>query len=897
MLDKRNQVGLWLFVLILMTAFLQAGESRAATYDATGRWSVVYTPNPPVTPLATGCLPVRPDAFVVTIAQTDDAFTLSEPGNVQASGTISGESYAWQITRPDASSSTLSMTLSQANTGSGTVTTSRSDGQGGTCITLGTVAFTRAVDAVFDISGAWNLQVDGDVLDSAVSAQGCQLSPAKTLQGDFVQSGNTFVLSLPADEHLTGDIDGGIHSFKSSSTGNATQFVSTRFLLINADSGNGTMQWVRNSGGMVCAGANSFTLTRTGTTSNPDDALSVAAMNLTVGQSRLLELAHVTGTPTVTVAPESGVASVTMAGGVYRLACDATGQAVVTVTDAKGAATATMNCVAGVTGGSGTFTMAEWLYPEGVTLVSRNQWQSKNAGDAASDGFRWSRAGGKVAFLDRGNLSVLAGDDGMIYSLDDKGLIFHGEKRFDVWNETLTYKAYYGFVNPPDLTMGAAGILPENLAVSNLTPPPALLPASVNDGDSATLVRIEFDLDAAGQPMPGQWNVVQQVVTVAGPVDLLAADPPEELRANGAFLAWRDAITQSGLLNKLTGVLRVHLVETRFKAGESLPVTESGDLYLVRGVGIVFEQWHEKDGESKSALLAMEAGNGLVSLTDLGIVARKFRVDAPSGTTLENVFVQARVEHTQGAFAAEPHTHESVARYSEPPTGNSALLTLYDQANADDGDSTHMVRLNHGAKGFETQVSLNVDLTTLANPAILALTADQSGHAVSFPVKDLAGVVQSGASVQIAPYVDGVCDVARATSRELSAAGVATFTLANGQRCVAVWPKSAGAFIGGWYDPSRLAGLVNIVKPTGTAQGMPATIAAATTILPLVVSHDNGPNNRRISGTLTDGTTALVNADILAYPADGGNPYLFHTDATGAFSFDLPEGAYVFAFR
>ncbi|MBF0271007.1 MAG: hypothetical protein HQL98_02870 [Magnetococcales bacterium] len=898
MLEKRNLVGIWLLLFAVLGLLVPAEVAQAATYDATGRWMVAFAPTSPATPPSNLCLPIPPERFVATLAQSDDTFTLTELGGAQGSGTINGETYAYQITRANGSTSTVSLILASGDSGTGTATSSWSDGQGGTCSASGTVTVNRAIDAIFDVSGSWNVQVSADQLDTTLSNPACLPAPAKTLQAAIVQAGNTFLISFNDSPHLTGDIDGAMHTVASIQTGTQTAFSYTHFLLINADSGNGAMHWVNNTAGQVCTGSNTVTLTRAGVTPNPDATLSVLPMNLTVGQSRLLHMDHVTGTPSVSTSPETGVVSMSNAGGVTRILCEAPGQATVTVTDANGSAAAIVSCVAGVQPGASTeYPIADWIFTPGVTRVTQEHWQSDNAGGWANDGYRWSRSGASVSFLDRGTLSTLAGDEGMIYTIDDKGLTFHGEKGFDGQKEGVRHKAFYGFVNPPVLDPGAVEILPEHVALSNLTPPVPMLPPTVVDGHTATTTRIEYELDAAGQPIDGHWTVVKQDVTVAGAVDLLAEHPPEGLQDDPRFLEWRDAITDGGVLNRLTGVIRLHVTETRFRSGTNPPESGGGDIFLANGLGIVFERWNEGDGRSVGALMALDKGNGLISVTGQTIVARQFRIDAPAGTILEHPFVQTRVEHSQGSFAASPHVHETTGFYNETPNGNSALLTVYDRANDLESDSTRVVRLTHGAKGYERQVAVDVDVSTLPNPAVLVLTNDHLGRPVTFTVKDGSGTIIANTGVRVAPVQNGLCAFPLAQYQELSAQGQATFTLAPGQRCVEIWPKNPGDFIGGWYDATIPVGLVNVIAPNSGMQGLPFPLADAVTEVKLVVGRDVAPGHNRVTGKLTNGLQGLANAEILAYPVGGGEPYLFHTDETGAFTLDLPAGAYVFVFR
>ncbi|MBF0428754.1 MAG: carboxypeptidase regulatory-like domain-containing protein, partial [Magnetococcales bacterium] len=625
--------------------------------------------------------------------------------------------------------------------------------------------------------------------------------------------------------------------------------------------------------------------------------LTVAPMNLVVGGSRDVMIENFTGTPTLTATPEGVVTLTSFAGGTS-VSCDAPGSALITVTDGtETTASATIHCVAVAETAIGEVnSIADWIFPANVTLVTQNFWHGNETGSWGHYAYRWSRAGGTETFQDRGTLSTVVGDDGHYYTLNGDGLTFHGNKQFNATKGDLTRTVRYGFVTPPDLESGVSGIDSALLASSNWILPTSLIPATLVEGATSSVTQVEFDLDVNELPDASKWVVTKHNVSISGILNLLSTELPEELKEDLIFQKWRDAITDTELLGKLTKVIRIQMEEIRYKAGQSDPVTERGTLYLVKGLGIVYEQWHESEGVSKSALMAKDSGTGLVSLTSHAIAAKKFRIDAPAGVVLNKPFVHLRVEHTQGENASSPHAHELVGSVNETSGGNSALFTVY-RSNDSTGDNADVVKLRYGAKDFETQMMLDVDTASMASPMVLTLTEAQKGRLVTFTAKDRDGASITNAGITVYPDRDGVCALDLGAFYELTSSGTASITLADGQHCVSLWPQSSSAFVGGWYDPSVASGLANIVAPTGTTNGVPVTISAATTSVALVVGRDDGPDHSRVTGLLTDGSQGISNAEILAYPDGGGTPQLFHTDATGAFTMDLPVGQYIFMFR
>ncbi|GAB0056524.1 hypothetical protein SIID45300_00832 [Candidatus Magnetaquicoccaceae bacterium FCR-1] len=882
-----------LVVWMLLGLWMTTLPAQAATYDATGRWAIDFTPDALTTPLASGCLSLPKESILATLSQDGDAFTVRESAGAEASGSIDAELYTYHIQRPDGSGSQIALTLNTADAGSGTVTTSWPDGAGGTCSATGSIVARRAHDALFALTGDWTIQFGAEQLDTALSDPACTLAPARSFQARIDQDGNRFIATLDAGVQITGDIDRAVHVFADKQLLTQPHLSVSRFLMLNANQGSGTARWSRLQGGLACSGSNTLSLTRAGVTADPNAQLSIAPINLTEGQSRGVSLAHVTGTPSIVVEPESGVVALDTLGGVTTARCEGAGSATLTVTDATGSATASVNCVPPVTDSPVDQAWSQWIFLPGVTLVNGENWRGGEANSRDQRSIGWSRAGVATSFLNRGTVSSLVGNQGLLYTLGDDGLIFHGEKSFDSGSGQSRRRAYYGFVNAPSLESGAAGIGAEQLASANLKSPPTVLPGRIVPGTPVTTVRVEFELDDSDQPLANRWSVVEQTIEVTGSVNLLAAETPESLADDAFFPAWRDAITDLDLLGRLTSVVRLKVSESRYEPGQFLATGSSGELYLARGVGIVLERWNESDGKSHGVLMGLDRGSGLTGVTARGMSARQFRIEGPSGTTLVDPFVQVRVEHGETA----DHTHETIAWHNETPTGNQALLTLFELDTDDPADSTRVVRLSHGARGFETQVEADVDLGMLSSSASLPLSLDQVGHAVTFLVKDASGAVIGQAGVRVSPVREGQCAGHLGNTREVDSSGATVFTLANGPHCVDVWPRQNGAFAGGAYDATIPTGVINIVLSSSAPQGIPVTISDAITQVVLVVGPDDLPRYNRISGRVTDGIQGLAHAEILVYPSAGGTPYLFQADGTGAFGFDLPAGAYRFAFR
>ncbi|MEO5346531.1 MAG: carboxypeptidase-like regulatory domain-containing protein, partial [Magnetococcus sp. YQC-9] len=888
----KKLTGFGLIVFTLLGMVMPLGTAKAASYDATGRWSVVFTPDAPNGPLAAGCLAVPIESFVATITQTDDTFTVSEFAGAQATGTITGEQYGYRINRPDGSVSDVSLTMASQNGGNGTFTTNWSNGLGGSCTATGSLVATRAQDSLFEVSGFWNVRMGVEQLDTTLSDPSCQAAPARTVQAFIGRDGNAFQVSFAGGASLSGDSDRAIHTYFEQSLTPQPNLAVTRLVMLNADNGAGMTYWSRMQDGKACSGFHTLNWTRDGVVVDPNGRLAIAPLNLSVGQTRAVGLAQVTGTAALTVSPESGIVTLETLGGVTTARCESEGQAFLTVTDAKDAATATVTCVSPATPGTDDDLLNNWLFIPDVTLVTRDQWRGAESGSREQRSVRWSRSGVAANFMNRAQVMTTIGDQGIYYTLNETGLTFHGERSFDLETGE-KHRAFYGFKNEPSLDSGAAGITPDQIAEDNRQDPGVVLPARIQSGDSATSLRLEYELDSSNQPVSGRWSIVQQTIEVAGPLDLLAADLPEGLVDDSAFPVWRDAITDPALLSRLTAAIRLKVREVRYEPGRPEPVSAHGELYLARGFGIVYERWHEADGQSFSRLLGLEKGSGLVSMSARPLAARQWRIDGPLGTVLENAFVQLRVDHGNAAT----HDHETIGWVNETPNGNQALITLYDFADDDPADSTLRVRMTYGAKGYESQVIPDVDLSTVTPPVSLPLSSEQAGHPVNLFVKNSSGEIMGQASVRVSAVRDGQCASNTGLTRELGSSGSTTFTLANGAHCVEVWPIKTGDFIGGWYDASVPGGLINIVLPFNAPQGVQFTVTDALTNLVLIVSLDDVPNFNHVSGRLTDGKSGLANADILAFPANGATPLLFHTDGSGNFGFDLPTGAYVFAFR
>ncbi|MEO5330606.1 MAG: carboxypeptidase-like regulatory domain-containing protein [Magnetococcus sp. YQC-5] len=891
MLGKWTNKSIWMLLFALMGMILSGGVAQAGTYNATGRWSVNYT----VTSLTQGCVSAYPKEWVVTVAQANDTFTLSESSVVLDSGKVTDDAYTLHAQTPSMTRD-FAFKLTGENQGTGTLTSTWSAQTSGSCTEQGDIKVSRTMEPVFNITGSWTLQVGADVLDAqSPNVSSCESAPARTLSVNIIQSGTTISMEVGGSTLVTGEVDGGIYTFKHIDSAVKTDWTSYRFLMTNKDAGNGAIQWVRKVG--TCFGSNTITMTRSDQQpADPNATLGMAPLNLTVGSTRMLALQHVTGTPTFTASPETGVITLTSSSGVTNVTCDAPGQAVVTVTDANGAATANIVCVARpVTIDS--MAIAEWMLPSGVTLVTRNLKKNNQEGSVSVQSFHWSRAGKTATFLDRGSVSLVEGDDGRYYSLNDTGLIIHGEKHWDVGREKLIHKAQYGFVRAPLLTADNMSISQEDVAIANTTAPGPILPTTIADGYADTVTRIAFNLDANTKPIPNQWHVSKQEIVAHLNLNLLDSVLPDALQDDEYFKEWRDAITDTGLLSKLTSVVHIHRSETHWEAGNPTPWVEHADLYLAKGLGVVYEKRHELDGVAKKALVAQTNGTALVSLTNHSITDRKFTINAPVGVTLENPFVMLRVDHTTNLPASDRHIHQVAGSYNEATGSGSPLLTVYVRSNAPVLDPTDVVTLTYGASGYEPQKMADVAMATMTSPMVLTLRPEHLGRAVTFTVKDASGVPIKSGGLLIYPYKNGACVQNLVASHDLSESGTVTAILADGQHCAALMPAKIGDFIGGYYDPSVDFGQINIVEAAAQGAGIPFTVSSSQFDFQLVAGRDDGPDHSLVSGRLTDGTNGLSNADILVYPKQGGAPLLFQTDKDGNFSFDLPAGQYVFGFR
>ncbi|MBF0417367.1 MAG: hypothetical protein HQL86_03855, partial [Magnetococcales bacterium] len=559
---RNRNFGLLLF--ILSGIWISMAQGVAATYDATGRWTVDVTPDTPSMPLAAGCLVMPKETIMFSLlSQSGDAFTIQEFAEIETTGTIQGEQYTYHINRSDGSVHDITLTLSSQDAATGTVASSWSDGAGGNCSATGSLNARRAHDASFSLSGAWTIQFGAEQLDATLSDPACSLASARSYQALIDQNGNRFTATLDTGLQLSGEIDRAVHIFADKQLLTQPHISVNQFVLVNANQGNGTTHWSRLQGKLACSGSNVITLTRSGVTVDPNGQLAIGSMNLTVGQSRGVTLTQVRGTPSITVEPESGVVTLETLGGMTTVRCDAEGSATLTVTDANGSATAPVKCVAGATGSPVNDSLSQWLFKPGVTLVTEEHWRGSESGSPDHRSVRWSQFGVATSFMTRGSLLNSVGDQGLYYTLDESGLTFHGERSFDSGQGKIRRRAYYGFVNAPSLESGAAGITEQQVAPANLKTPATALPGQIALGAPVTTLRLEQEIDANDQAIANRWNLVQQTIEVTGPIDLLAADPPASLASDSRFLAWRDGITDLELLGKLTSVIRLQVSESR----------------------------------------------------------------------------------------------------------------------------------------------------------------------------------------------------------------------------------------------------------------------------------------------------------------------------------------------
>ncbi|MBF0339608.1 MAG: carboxypeptidase regulatory-like domain-containing protein [Magnetococcales bacterium] len=627
-------------------------------------------------------------------------------------------------------------------------------------------------------------------------------------------------------------------------------------------------------------------------------------MNMTVGGTRTLVIGNITTVPAVTVS-DSAILTLGGSGTAQSVTCAKAGTATVHVTVGTDHAMADVNCVepaAALT----SWDITQWLFPTNVTLISRTRWQSTATTamptPVTENAMRQSRVVTDVNFADRGNVSQEISDDNEnFFSFSANGLVFHGETNFDLGRGQVKRTINYGFKNLPDLT---AGVKSTDLASDNLTPPPAIVPLSLQSGYSNSMVTARFALNSQNLPNPDKWSVTKTEITVMGNVNLLAAAAPSELASDEYFAHWRDSITDADLLSKATSVIHIKINETRFdQLGSNVGATQTNHIYLAQGLGTVYERNSESDGMWKSNLTAIDNANGLKSLTSDQVKKRQVRIDGPAGGVLKDAFVQTRGDHTTGTFVASPHTHNATGRLNETPDTSSALFTLYNRLNPPAWDAVAKLDVSYGAAGFVVK-HVDVDTATMGDPQVLTLTADDKGQNVGFSVVTKAGTPVKDANVQVMNSLNGTC--AQTTNMgsnyfNVEDDGKAAVVLKEGSYCLGVWPNNStgGSFVGGWYDSQVAAGEVNIsgTNVIGNAGFQVSTTGAQLVLVVGGSGGGGGGQTYKITGTLTDGTNGLNPADILIYAAGIQTPQVFHTGTNGDFSIDLPAGSYTVAFK
>ncbi|MBF0262167.1 MAG: hypothetical protein HQL97_10080, partial [Magnetococcales bacterium] len=475
-------------------------------------------------------------------------------------------------------------------------------------------------------------------------------------------------------------------------------------------------------------------------TAVPATTLSYDPVNLTVG-SGSRSLSFPTGT-TVTV--QSGTDVIT--GSASGVSCLKAGTATVNIanTSLNTEGTTTVRCVDEVPAVTSTST-ARWVFPTpDITMVMQARWVAN--GSSVNENFLdYSRTGGSTTLKDR-NVSIQATSWGEIYYTHDaNGLTIHGEKENNLGTNASTRTIHYGLINAPNLA--SAGVVSADLAETNLTTPPARMPHDLTSGVVSPQYVVRYALDGQGNIIPSSWTLIKTEITVTPNVNLLAATPPTE-RANDTYFAhWRDTITHPDLLNKISRVARIQMVESRYTTlGSTTPSSQfTSHMYQAQDLGTVYEVTSANNGVWKGGLTAMTSVTGeLKSLSVQQVKTRKVRIDAPTGMTLNNAYVWTRGDHTTGAFASNPHGHNAVSLINETPNTNSALFTLFNRLDPPAADQVEVLNVTYGALGFMPK-TIQVQTSAITDPQVLTLTqADQQGQ----PVVSSSGPVRSTAFYQ-----------------------------------------------------------------------------------------------------------------------------------------------------
>jgi hypothetical protein len=249
------------FCLLLLAIVQHAPSALGATYDATGIW------NYSTSGVTNNCPDGDTDAEkgTVGIIQNEDTFILID-GHGLSAGRVSGAEYTcsqffyedWGIVEQH-----IHVTLSSSTQGSGAVEWTWSDGYdecSGGC----SIYITKSEAApTYNITGIWSYSATNTWNDCG--------EPNDTTTGyvTVTQNGNTFRFT---DE--TGGTHPGVASgvtyvcTNSYPEDDGTTTESIIFLLSNANSGSGEINWTWTDGYDSCSGIDSLTLTKTGTPNN-----------------------------------------------------------------------------------------------------------------------------------------------------------------------------------------------------------------------------------------------------------------------------------------------------------------------------------------------------------------------------------------------------------------------------------------------------------------------------------------------------------------------------------------------------------------------------------------------------------------------------------------------------
>ncbi|MEO5347389.1 MAG: carboxypeptidase regulatory-like domain-containing protein, partial [Magnetococcus sp. YQC-9] len=779
------------------------------------------------------------------------------------------------------------------------------------------VVFNRLNPPESDLVSRWNVTYGAD----GYQAKSTQVDTADSylfelMSTDQINPSSTSLtvtdtsVSLTVGASKSIGISGGTPNYQVSSSNSAAIGVSNitatgATVTCNAV-GNGTVT-VSDAGTQLVP----VSVTCTASTSGgggTTNTLTLSPINLSVGDvARSLKPIDTTApTPVLTVVSGNDVLQV-LSGANAEIKCLQEGSATLGVTVNNLTGNTTVTCVAPAAADT-SVSIADWLFPANTTLVSHGRWQPNvsTSDNTLQLSMQASLAQGSASLHDHllsqeRAVSVERYSDGESYYTMDttNGLIFHGEKRFDAWQNRTSRQINYGFkVDPNENTTDPATVL----TATNLDLPKPMVPGTLSGETTRTLYTASFELDADNMPMTSKWAITKTEISLTPNVNLLAPVPPVDLLSGKEyFIHWRDSITDADLLKAATHALYVKLVETRYQPGSDTPQPHTNHVFLVKGFGQVFEYNEESDGKWFGALRATITGteHTLKSLTTDQVLVRKVEIDGPTGLTLNNVYLQAHAEH-DASTTLPKHGHNLNGWFIGQPTTSSAQFALFMRVNPPANDKVEEWHMTYGATGYARK-SVEVETATMADPHILTLLSEDQGIDKTFRVNLADGTPVKGGNIQIQRYdsANSRCVEGSGNYFNLADDGKVTVTLTAGTHCVGVWPNNnSAAFTGGWYDSTVVSGTVNVKSQLTNAASFVVSISSGE--LALIVAPGSGggggtSGNVTISGTITDGTNPLANVTITAIPLTGAVS-MTQSNATGGYSLTLPAGSYVLKF-